>query len=187
MPDWRALKDDELIDLARNGEVDAFGEIYSRYADSIFRYLYAHLNDVQDAEDLMADVFLRTWRALPEFQPNPKVPFYVFLYRIARNRLIDHYRRAAVRQNDISLEENDELEQPSDASQPALQNLERIEMGKVIQKLRSEYRTVLVLRFLNGLTPEETAQVMQKSVGAVRVLQHRALRALQKLFVKAAK
>lgn len=183
MPDWSRHADDELIKIAQAGNAEAFGEIYNRYAQSIFRYLYAHLNERQDAEDLMADVFLRTWQALPEYQRRKGVPFYVFLYRIARNRLIDYYRRNEVRKLDVTLDKT--LGENQEPLQTATEDIEHSIVHHFLEKLREDYRTVISLRFLSGLSPEETAAVMDKSVGAVRVLQHRALAALQRLMKEA--
>lgn len=173
-----------LVKRAKKGDTEAFGEIFQRHATGIYRYFYAHLNDAQDAEDLMADVFLRTWRALPDYRQINKVPFRVFLFRIARNRLVDHYRRQSVRYADVVLDEDiEDIKDEkiiNDENDHALQ----VEVQTTMKKLREDYRTVLELRFLGGLSPEETAQVMGRSEGAIRVLQHRALAALAKLLGK---
>ncbi|MFZ5810405.1 MAG: RNA polymerase sigma factor [Chloroflexota bacterium] len=187
MPDWSRHDDQELIKSAQNGNAEAFGEVYSRYAQPLFRFLYAHVDNVQDAEDLMADVFLRAWRALPDYRHQKNIPFYVFLFRIARNRLVDHYRRQSVRFQTISLFEDEQDADIEDVAQVVSTNLEHAEVRNSLKQLREEYRTILSLRFFSGLSPEETAQVMGKSIGAIRVLQHRALTALHKLLKGAEK
>lgn len=101
MPDWQNKSDQELVELAQKGDREAFAEIYNRYGEAIYRYLYGHVPYEQDAEDMTADVFLNLWRTLPQYQENKKVPFYVFLYRIARNRLVDYFRRQKTRAGEI--------------------------------------------------------------------------------------
>ena len=86
------VDDIQLLKTAQDGNAEAFGELYERYAQRVFRFLYAHLNNQQDAEDLTGEVFLRVWRALGNYKERG-VPFLAFLFRIARNALIDHYRR----------------------------------------------------------------------------------------------
>jgi RNA polymerase sigma-70 factor (ECF subfamily) len=177
---WQELEDIELIKYAQSGDTEAFGVIYERYARVIYRFLNAHLNNFQDAEDILADVFLRVWKVLPKYQDRG-TPFLVLLFRIARNRLIDHYRHVGTRKPSISI---DYVSIPDRRSEPAdmvVAKWENAELMRKMQKLREDYRTVLVLRFISGLSPDETAQVMGRSVGAVRVLQHRALASLREL------
>lgn len=179
-PDWRVADEQTLIKYAQDGDAEAFAEIYARYAPSIYRFLNANMDDPMEAEDLLADVFFRIWQALPGYKEQG-TPFLVLLYRIARNRLIDHYRKAANKRQHTSI---DLLNLPDQRPEPVdlvIANLEYAELRQIIKGMREDYRTVLVLRFVNGLTPEETALVMNRSVGAVRVLQHRALAVLRKL------
>jgi RNA polymerase sigma-70 factor (ECF subfamily) len=177
---WQDLEDIELIKYAQSGNTEAFGVIYERYARVIYRFLNAHLNNVQDAEDILADVFLRVWKVLPKYQDRG-TPFLVMLFRIARNRLIDHYRHVGTRKPHVSI---DYVTIPDRKNEPAdilVAKWENAELGRTMQRLREDYRTVLALRFISGLSPDETAQVMDRSVGAVRVLQHRALASLREL------
>ncbi len=181
MPDWQNKTDQELVALAQKGNTEAFAEVYRRHGEAIYRYLYAHVSHEQDAEDLTADVFLNLWRGLSQYQANKNVPFYVFLYRIARNRLVDHYRKQKSRDSEVAFLEGDE--ENSIAKEPSLPfgNIDLTDLHRYLLKLPPDYRTVLVLRFLNDLSHEETAQVMGKSNGAVRILQYRALAALRRL------
>jgi len=106
------------------------------------------------------------------------LPFSAFLFRVARNSLIDHYRQRKDSQSIDDLEFQSHQQGPEEA---VYQNIEQHELKEKITQLREDYRNVVIFRFLSGLSPEETAQVMQRSVGAVRVLQHRALGALKEL------
>lgn len=173
----RQYDDEHLIKQVKNGDTDAFGMLYEQYAEVIFRYIYSHLESRLDAEDLTEDIFMRAWKALPKYDERG-LPFSAFLFRIARNSLIDYYRqRKAVQSlDDIEIQSRDPgLEEAVDV------HIENHDLKKSMAGLREDYRNVLVFRFLSGLSPEETAQVMQRSVGAVRVLQHRALCALKDL------
>ena len=172
-----------LLQQAQKGDAEAFGQIYEIYSPLVFRFLFAHLDDQLDAEDLTEEVFLRAWQSLPGYRMRG-VPFSGFLFRVARNALYDHYRRSRKRANDPGLDQEliDDL-QPDPAMSVPL-HLERRELRQTLGQLREDYRTVLVLRFLVGLSPDETAQAMSRSSGAVRVLQHRALAAVRKLLLK---
>jgi len=176
--DEQSRDDIQLIQAAQQGDTQAYGELYERYAIRVFRYLYSHLDNRLDAEDLTEDVFLRVWRTLGNYKEKG-VPFLAFLFRVARNALIDHYRRSAKGEEDVSIEDlylRDQTPGPVDA---VMAIMEHQQLRSMLMELREDYRTVLVLRFLSELSPEETARAMGKSSGAVRVLQHRALAALR--------
>lgn len=175
MPGRPIYDDVELIKQVKNGDTEAFGVLYEQYADVIFRYVYSHLDARVEAEDLTEDIFLRAWKALPKYDERG-LPFSAFLFRIARNSLIDYYRQRKIvhsiddieiQSHEAGLEETVEL------------NIENRDLKKSLDGLREDYRNVLIFRFLSGLSPEETAEMMQRSVGAIRVLQHRALSALK--------
>ncbi|MFZ6026533.1 MAG: RNA polymerase sigma factor [Chloroflexota bacterium] len=176
---WKDASDAELLYRAQDGNAEAFGELYERHAQAVFRFLYSHLSNRLDAEDITGDVFLRAWRSLPKFREQG-VPFVAFLLRVARNALIDFYRRTRnVQEDDI-----DEIVLPDHSAGPGEAFSARLESQKLrqtMQQLSEDYRTVLTLRFISELSVEETCAVMGKSDGAVRVLQHRALAALRKL------
>lgn len=182
MPVWEDVDDVQLLKIAQDGDAEAYGVLYDRHAKLIFRYIYAHLSDRLDAEDLTEEVFLRVFRSLPKFREQG-VPFVAYLYHVARNAIIDHHRRNQRSARDISIEDGQVANQNPDPSEVATNNLEHQELRFCLDQLREDYRDVLVFRFLTGLTPEETAEVMDRSVGAVRVLQHRALAAIRKYLV----
>jgi RNA polymerase sigma-70 factor (ECF subfamily) len=179
MPKWEEVEDVQLLKLAKGGDAEAFGEIYSRYAKLIFGFLYANLDSHLDAEDLTEEVFLRAWDSLSSYRERG-IPFSAFLLRVARNALYDHYRRSKFASNHVPIENVDLLDE-SDPEAAASDNLEHEELRQVLGQLNEDYRLVLVLRFLRELSPAETAQIMERSVGAVRVLQHRAIAAVRKL------
>jgi RNA polymerase sigma-70 factor, ECF subfamily len=184
------ITDISLIKDAQAGNPEAFGMLFERHALTVYRFLSAHLDDMLDVEDLTEDVFLKAWRALPRYRETG-VPFAAFLLRIARNIVIDYYRNA--RRSEVNLEPESDREpgeaqvarvsgaDSPDPGETVITNLEHRELRLQLDCLRKDYRTVLVARFLGELSPEETARLMGKTVGAVRVLQHRALAALRKL------
>lgn len=180
MPERQDVDDIQLIKEAQSGSSEAFGLLYERYAQVIFRFLYAHLSDRLDAEDLTEEVFLRVWRTLPKYREQG-IPFVAYLFRVARNALIDQYRRSKAPENNLPLEENTIADTLHNPAEVVIQGMEKQEIRELLGLLREEYRTVLLLRFMGDLSPDETADVMGKSAGAVRVLQHRALGALRKL------
>jgi RNA polymerase sigma-70 factor (ECF subfamily) len=179
MPESSPHADAFLVQLAQAGETEAFGTLYEQYAALVFRFLYAQLPDRFDAEDLTADVFMRAWRSLPRYRERG-YPFSAYLFRIARNVLIDHQRRAG-RVETLSEDYAEMLiSEEGTPDERLLARLERQALQRTLSGLREDYRTVLVLRFISELSPEETAQAMGRSPGSVRVLQHRALQALRK-------
>ena len=172
-------KDHELIKKAQQGDPQAFGDLYECHAPVVFRYLYAHLDSRMDAEDLTGEVFLKAWQSLPKYMERG-VPFLAFLFRIARNALVDHYRQS----NRLETKSPEDMDgyHPDENSAPMEvvgNKMEHQQILRKLNKLRPDYQSVLTLRFISELSPEETAQAMNRSVGAVRVLQHRALIALR--------
>jgi RNA polymerase sigma-70 factor, ECF subfamily len=172
-----------LLKEAQQGNPDAFGALYACYAPRIFRFLYAQLDDRLDAEDLTEEVFLKTWQALPNYRSRG-APFSAFLYRIAANTLVSHLRVKSRPNGHLSLNEREYEDTIPDLADHFSSKAEHSQLRQSISQLKREYQTVLVARFISDLTTEETAQMMGKSSGAVRVLQHRALAALRKIMDK---
>jgi RNA polymerase sigma-70 factor (ECF subfamily) len=181
MPERQHADETRLIEQAKQGDSGAFGELYEFYAPLVFRFLFAHLDDRQDAEDLTEEIFLRVWEALPGFRQRG-APFGGYLFRVARNALYDYYRRTRRKRGWHVTRDQDWLDEthpdPAD-SLPA--RYEQREIYALLGRLSEDYRMVVTLRFLVGLSSEETAEAMSRSPGAVRVLQHRALLSLRQL------
>ena len=175
MPD---VTDVELVARAQGGEVDAAGSLYDRHRESVFRYLWLRLGDQQLAEDLSGDVFTRMLDALPRYQALG-IPFRAWLYRIAHNLLIDHFRKTSQRAS-VPL---DVLEDRDDGNDPTLVvegNLLTEQLMRALSHLDHNQREVVTLRFLMGLSLQEVAQAMDKSEAAVKSLQHRGLTLLRR-------
>jgi len=180
MPEGHEVDEEHLLKAAQDGDLEAFGQLYEIYAPRVFRYLFARLDDRLDAEDLTEDVLLRVWEALPGYRWRG-LPFGSFVFRVARNALIDHYRRSSRKDQPLNLDEGQVAAPGADPAQRMVENLEHAEVRRVLLSLQEDYRNVLSLRFLAELTPPEIARAMDRTEGAVRVLQHRALKALRKL------
>ena len=178
MSDNPNADDIQLLKRAQEGDKEAFGDLYERYAQAVFRFLYAHLDNRLDAEDLTAEVFLRVWRSLPGYREQG-IPFQALLFRIARNALIDLYRRSNHVEQALEMDDLPDLDGLTNPGDQVIIRSEYQKVREVLSKLKEDYRSVLVLRFFSGLSPEETALAMGRSPGAVRVLQHRALAAIR--------
>lgn len=164
------------IKRAQRGNQEAFAALYQANVQTIFRYIYYRTNDIQLAEDLTADVFVQALEALPRYQDQGK-PFIAWLYRIAQARVVDQYRKAARRPVDSEL--NNRLPAiQSDADQAVLRRQTARVLREAISHLTPEQQSTVILRFIEGYSIEDTAQITGKPAGAVKSLQHRALRAL---------
>jgi RNA polymerase sigma-70 factor (ECF subfamily) len=183
MSDENRSQELEWIRQAKLGNTDAFGALYSLHAESVYRFLLSNLGDVQEAEDLTEEVFIRVWRAIPSYEEG-EFPFTAFVFRIARNLLIDHFRANHRKMISVSIEAENLDESLKDPDATPIYNLEHEELYAALHRLREDYREILVLRFLSDLSIIEISKAMDRSPGAVRVLQHRALAALRKVLQK---
>jgi len=167
-----------LVEQALAGDTVAFGKLYECYLDEIFRFVYYRVRSHQEAEDLCEAVFLKAWLALDENPPN-EIPFRLWLYRIARNTVVDHYR---TRKEQVGLEEALSVPAPADEPEAMMVRQERVaELKDKLQQLKEDHQVVLTCRFIIGLNHAETAVVMARSDEAVRALQYRAIVALRNL------
>jgi RNA polymerase sigma-70 factor (ECF subfamily) len=174
------LDESQLIRRAKAGDAEAFGELYTRHIQAVFRFFFARLDNREDAEDLTEEAFFRVWRSLPTFE-DQGVPFLAYLFLVARNLLIDHYRRFENSKTSAGIEDSVMAESGADTSETAIRNIEHKEIRQALDKLKDDYQIVLVSRFLSELSTKEIAQIMGKTPGSIRVLQHRALQALGRL------
>jgi RNA polymerase sigma-70 factor (ECF subfamily) len=165
-----------LLDLAAQGNKNAFGLLYEKYLDEIYRFSYLGVGDSWEAEDITENVFLKTWEQLPIIysQDSEIDNFRAWLYRIARNLIIDYIRskKPVNLDYDISTEETSPENIFSD-------NHMSKRLTKAIMQLEPNYRQIIVLRFINQLSHGEAAKIMKLGYSNVRVLQHRALKKLR--------
>ena len=169
--------DAALVKAAQAGDASAFGQLYERYRDPVFRYCLSRTGAKHEAEDLVADVFVRAMQALDRYEDRG-LPFVAFLFRIARNAAIDKSRRT---RPDMSID--DLVNHPESAlnvEAEAVRSIERDALFKAMSKLKSDYREVLLLRFVEGYGAADVGRMTGRSEGAVRTLQHRALDRLRR-------
>ncbi len=165
----------------RDSDPDAFDALYLLFADRVYRYLLARLGDADAAEEAASQVFLRLIEKVHMYRIAPQdnvAIFSAWLYRMAYNKMVD-ILRAQRRANWVDLSYADEISEDHQ-----LDRLEHdLDFAAVLHKLQllnDQQREVLVLRFIEDLSIAETAEVMQKSEGAVKALQHRALESLRR-------
>jgi RNA polymerase sigma-70 factor (ECF subfamily) len=169
--------DDELlIRGAQQADVEAFGELYRRHFERVYRYVAFQVRSEVEAEDLTADVFLRAYRAIGGYQSRG-VPFSAWLFRIARNSVIDFWRRRRPMAPLESVVGASAEVSHDDALERALL---KEEIATAMARLTDAQRQVLALRFGAGLASAEVARIMKRSEGAVKALQHAGLDTLRR-------
>jgi len=168
----------ELIQRAIAGDAQAFGELYQQHLKQIYRYIFYKVGNAADAEDLTEQTFLKAWEAMRRYREQG-VPFAAWLFRLAHNLVIDFHRtrHEAAPLDDLRDAEDGQIT-PEDL---AAVRLDIDTLRQAILQLTPEQQQVVLLRFVQGLNHSEVATIMGKNEGAVRGLQHRALRALHGL------
>ena len=166
-----------LVEQAKSGDAEAFAQLYDASMERVYRYVFFRVSDRQTAEDLTSQVFLKAWEKLESY--HPKGPFLSWLYAIARNTVIDHYR---TQKQTVSLEDAGPMAADNDGLEDVMEfHFEMKSVQAAMQHLTDEQKEVLILRFIAEFDTDEIARRMDKSEGAVRALQMRALQALAKV------
>ena len=168
----------KLVERAQRGDEEALEQLYLLHFDRIFSYLHMSVGNRHDAEDLTTQTFLKMLEAIGRFGWR-SVPFSAWLFRIAHNVAMDHFRAS----RRVQLEE--ELPEPEDSAQSsaedeAMQSIGRASMFELIEKLSPDQQQVLTLKFVFNFSNGEAATILGKTEGAVKSLQHRALASLHK-------
>ncbi len=166
-----------LLGRAQRGDRDAFAALYRANVQAIFRYIVHRVGDAALAEDFTADVFVRALKSLTAYQDQGK-PWVAWLYRIAHARVVDHYRRVGRRPAEDDLDDSPDVAVQPDMDQSLLRRQAAQMLRQAITGLTDEQQQVVVLRFVEGCSLEDTAQIMGKNANAIKALQHRALRSL---------
>jgi RNA polymerase sigma-70 factor, ECF subfamily len=173
----RANDDTPLVLRAIRRDQDAFGELYDRHVVRVYRHIYYMVGNAAEAEDLTAQTFLRAWEAIERYQVRG-APFVSWLLRIAHNLGVSYLRskRESSELHDGIVDTKERRDPEWSYQQTAEEELVR----EAILKLREEQRQVIILRFIEDLDYKEVAEIIGKSVAAIRVIQHRALNSLRK-------
>jgi RNA polymerase sigma-70 factor, ECF subfamily len=171
-----------LVERAQEGEREALEELYLIHFDRIYSYLHMSVGNRHDAEDLTTQTFLKMLESIKRFRWQ-SAPFSAWLFRIAHNLAMDHFRSTRRWQPEEDVPEPaDEMEPSAEAA--ALQSIGRQSMLELIENLSHEQQQVLTLKFVFNLPNAEVGTILDKSEGAIKSLQHRALVSLQKQISK---
>ncbi len=173
-----------IVRRAQQGDAEAFGEIYDRYLDTVYRYIFFRVSATALAEDLTSETFLRALRRIGSVTWQGR-DLGAWLVTIARNLIADHYKsgRSRLEVSTPELVAEDHVDHGVHG-QPEAQTIERLTnqtLLKAVAELPTEQQECIVLRFLDGMSVGETAQAMGKNDGAIKALQYRAVRALGRL------
>lgn len=165
--------DVEIIKQCQEGNKEKFGELYERYVEKIYQFLYYRTFSRETAEDLVSQTFFKALRNLEKFQGEN---FSAWLYRIARNNLIDHYRTD---KHNLSLETIWDLKEEKDW-EIALDNKQKLEeVKKLLQKFSPEQQEIILLRVWDDLPYKEIAKILEKSEASCKMMFSRAIKELK--------
>jgi RNA polymerase sigma-70 factor (ECF subfamily) len=174
----KKLSDTELVELAKVGDKDAFGELYERYLEKIYSYVYYRMGNPHDAEDLTARVFFRAMSHIENYTERG-VPFQAWLYRIAHN-LVANWHRDRGRRKVIPLDEFIAASLKSESPDSQAEDKEEQDaLRAAIRRLPEERQQLLLLKFVDHLSNAEIGVIMDRTEGAIKSLYHRTLLALR--------
>ena len=168
----------KLVERAQQGDRDALEELYLLHFDRIYSYLHMSVGNRHDAEDLTTQTFLRMLESIQRFKWQA-APFSAWLFRIAHNLAMDHFRANRRWQPEEDVPEPPGSEEAS-AEEEAMHSIGRQSMLELIETLSVEQQQVLTLKFVFNFSNAEVATILEKTEGAIKSLQHRALVSLQK-------
>jgi len=174
-------EDAALARRAGRGEAEAFGALYDRYVDQVYRYAFYRVRNEAEAEDVTSEVFMRALRAIPKYEP--RQAFLAWLYRIARNAIIDRSRRQANRQQ-VSFEDalaHPNADQVVNPDEGLLAGSDATAVRKAMRQLTPLQQEILVLRYVEGFDTKTISRLVGKRDGTVRGIEFRALNALRAL------
>jgi RNA polymerase sigma-70 factor (ECF subfamily) len=170
----------QYVRLAQDGDGEAFGKLYDRYVDMVFRFIYFRVNDRALAEDFTSETFLRALRRISSISYQGR-DIGAWFITIARNIVLDHLKSARHRLELTTADTLEGKEQVASTEEAVLDLLQSERLMQAVAQLGDEQRECVMLRFVHGLSVSETAKVMNKNDGAIKALQHRAVRKLADL------
>ncbi|MDD3007181.1 MAG: RNA polymerase sigma factor [Candidatus Pacebacteria bacterium] len=170
-----------ILQRAQRGDTDAFEQVYDFYVPKIFRFAFLKIGNKENAEDLTSETFIRFWTVIRKEKITAESAEPI-LYKIARNLIIDFYRKKEIIAQEIDEElANTISDKQSDFISRMINREEIKEMMEILREIKDEYQEIIILRFVEELEIEEVAQITGKTKGSVRVLSHRALKSLEKV------
>lgn len=174
------LKDRILILRARLGNKTAFAELYNKYVSKLYRFVFFKVNDTELAQDIVAQTFLKFWELIVKEKRINEVQ--AFLYQIAKNLVIDSYREKSSQPLPLLYDTEDVTDQALIVEIDLHAQIDSGLIKKALSQIvNDDYREVLILRYIEGLSISEIAKITDKSTGNIRILNHRALNELKKL------
>lgn len=167
-----------IVRLSQQGDQEMFARLYQTYIDRIYHYVYFRVADDDLAQDITSQIFLKVWEKLNTYQAGQS-PFMAWIYRIARNTVIDYYRTKKIV---VSIENTRaaELSHDDDVDEKLDFQIQSQKLRAALRELTKEQRQVLILKFVGGLSTTEIAKKLKKQTGAIRALQMRGLQGLAK-------
>lgn len=177
-----ALLVDLLQRAQRNADPEAYDGIYILYADRVYRYLLVRVGDANKTEEITSQVFLHLLERLHKYNIAPAdnvAIFSAWLYRLAYNKMIDIVRKQK-RTSSLPIEYAEHIPSGQRITENVLTRIEFEQVLQTMQRLNDQQRQVITLRFVEEMNIQETAQIMNKTEGAVKALQHRALENLRR-------
>ena len=168
-----------LLQSAAQGDKQSFGMLYERYLAEIYRYVFFKVGDQQTAEDITEETFIKTWESLSRiYQGDGKIDnFRAWLYRIAKNLVIDFYRK----------HQPESLIQPSESAkyksieETVIEQEQSNRILRALQKMKPDFQQIIILRLINDLSHKEIAAIIGLSEGHSRILLYRALKNLKEV------
>ncbi len=174
----------KLVERAQGGDTEAFGLIYDRYVGTVFRFIYFRVGNRQLAEDLTSDTFLRALKRIGSVTWQGR-DLGAWLVTIARNLVADHFKsgryRLEVTTGDVLDADREDRGPEGSPESVVVDHITNVTLLTAVKQLNPEQQECIVLRFLQGFSVAETAQAMNKNEGAIKALQYRAVRALNRL------
>src|SRR5690349_19275307 len=170
----------ELVHAAQQGDTSAFAKLYDRYVDVVFRYVLFRVGDRELAEDVTSETFLRALRRITSVTYQGR-DVGAWLVTIARNLVLDHVKSSRFRLEVVKAEVDDGSTVQAGPEQQVMAKITSAELLKCVEQLGDDQRECIALRFLQGLSVAETAELMHRNEGAIKALQHRAVRRLAQL------
>jgi RNA polymerase sigma-70 factor (ECF subfamily) len=177
-----STSEEKWLKAARRLDEKALGELYDALSPELYRYAYRLVGDVEQAEDLLSETFLRFLRAI-QSGGGPKDHLRAYLYRTLHNLVIDRHRRKAPAWNEL-LPEQVSAGEDSNPAVSVQQQLEEQEARALLWQLTNAQRQVILLKFFHDLSNAEIAAVLEKTEGSLKALQHRGLASLRRLIEK---
>jgi len=167
-----------LVCAAQEGDQDAFARIYDYFIDQIYRYVYYRVQS-EDVEDIVETVFLKVWENLKQYKPQQK-SFSAWVFRIAHNLIIDHYRASKDKSYEELSSDLPDLDREHHPIKMTQNRFDNEVLKKAMLKLKKQYHDIILYKFINDFSNKEIAEILGKSEGSLRILQFRALKALKK-------